>query len=275
MGFEIHTFNITQQDVNSNMAFVLRAYTDHHYITVTGGATPKLNISFPAGTGSGWTIPRSVNYTLIPAAGIEITGATDYGLRGLTVTAEDGAITVDGDINLSYNGSVTLNATAGVTLTDASIQTTSGTITIDADTDNNDAGDFTTTTTGTAPQIYATTSDDTITITAADIILGAGTVIDNDNGIINLYPSSNTLTVGLGSTAGNFTIDDTEIDYFGSAGDTPTINIAANHNAAVTMDGFTPSRAISMTIDADGGAGGIVNFSNSSQFIHRRCQFNR
>ncbi len=179
-----------------------------------------------------------------------------------TTNVGTGTVTVNDDVIAGGTGTIDIIGQDGITIDDATVQANNNTINIDADSDNDNTGTFTTQ--GTAPQVLATTNDNTITITAAEVTLGAGTLIDNDNGIINLIPSNTNRTIALGSGALNFTIDDTEIDFFGDGADTPTINIGSNHNATVTIDTFTPTRAINLVIDADGGSSGIVNVSNAA-----------
>ena len=251
--------NLTANETVANGVIDANRDAGNAVITMAGGVTldaGNQDITITLSTGASLTNSDSGDITLE-------TLTTD----GNVVVVNNGPsagseIVVQGNLSAGATGAVALTAKDGLTINNATVQANNGTITLNADGDADNVGDFVTM--GAAPQVLATTNDNQISIVAADVTLGANTLIDNDNGTSALRPSNTNRTIGLGGVAGtSFAINDTEIDYFGTGVDTPTINVGQNHNAAVTVDGLSPTRAITLVIDADGGSSGSVAFSNN------------
>ena len=150
-----------------------------------------------------------------------------------------------------FAGAGTLNANNGVTINNA-VTATAGTLTIDADVDNNGTGTFTSAAAGTV-----NAAGQTLNITAGDVVIGAAmnattiNISDSDGG-----------GMGLGATAvGGFQLSGAELELLTSTGTTELATAGG-----ITVDQITAANsnnATSLTLDA---AGAIAFSNNASTF---------
>ncbi|MBT6484795.1 MAG: hypothetical protein HOK71_08995, partial [Planctomycetaceae bacterium] len=105
-------------------------------------------------------------------------------------------------------GTIQLNATIGVTVNDV-LTTANGTITIDADVDNNAVGSLISGADG-----DVTSGGANVTVIAADVSLSGD--IDAGAGTLFLQPST-AASIGLGGAAGSFNLTDAEADLITAA----------------------------------------------------------
>ena len=171
-----------------------------------------------AGTGTG---------LLTVAAGVTLTSAA-----GITLDATEGGIT--------FTAAGTLNAVNGVTINDA-VAATAGTLTIDADTDNDGTGTFTTIAAGTI-----NSTGQTLDITAGDVVIGGAVTAAT---LINITDSDGG-GIGLGdTTVGGFQLSGTELQRLTAT----TLELATAGNVTVDNISATNSNTVTnLTIDAVG-----------------------
>ena len=171
-----------------------------------------------AGTGTG---------LLTVAAGVTLTSAA-----GITLDATEGGI--------SFTAAGNLAAVNGVTINDA-VAATAGTLTIDADTDNDGTGTFTTIAAGTIDS-----TGQTLDITAGDVVIGGAVTAAT---LINITDSDGG-GIGLGdTTVGGFQLSGTELQRLTAT----TLELATG--GGVTVDNISAANSntvTNLTIDAVG-----------------------
>ena len=152
----------------------------------------------------------------------------------------------------SFQG-LTVNASNGIVL--SSGVTTQGTTRFNSDTDaeTNIGGDFTLA----AGQTLNTTNN-TLSITANDMALGAGSSINSGTGGTTLLAAKSGRTIGLGSGTGDFSLSDTELGLISGA----SLTIGNSSNGTVTVAGVTSSTT-PLTLNAT-SSGSAVNFATTA-----------
>jgi hypothetical protein len=175
-----------------------------------GGTTPLKSLTVNS-TGSSVVINASITAT----GNINIDPPD-------TITVAAPITSTGGNVNLAANNDVTLSGA------NADITTSGGTVTIDADADNNATGTFTSNNTGSAIASGA----GNVTVIAADVAL-TGTIAGT--GTITLQPSTAARTIGVGGGAGDFNVDDTELTKLTNGFSSITIGDAAAGTGAVDV----------------------------------------
>nr|MBC8290752.1 hypothetical protein [Planctomycetota bacterium] len=188
------------------------------------------------------------------------TGALGDGSGALTLTASTGSIDVGSSLGTATaSGAVSLTAQSGVTLSAAASSIrTSGSLTIDADSNNSGTGDFSVTDASATVNI----SNNSITIDAADVRLDGP--LTGGTGQINLTPSQST-AVALGNPVGNFNLDNSDL-----ANITTTNGLSFGTNASsLTVDGVTAAATAnfpSLVLDPDSATVDVSFVNNPSVF---------
>ena len=153
---------------------------------------------------------------------------------GLTLTSAENIILDATTGDIEPTAAVVLNADNGVTINDNFVVQTSGAVTIDADADNDGIGDLILV----SGKGIDTTSGvvDTLTITANDISL-LGT-ISSGSGLLTLLVSDGG-TIGLGATAGNYTLTGDELQRITST----SLTLGDATNGSITVNGITAANS--------------------------------
>ncbi|MEK9627405.1 MAG: filamentous hemagglutinin N-terminal domain-containing protein [Nitrospinota bacterium] len=148
---------------------------------------------------------------------------------------------------------LTVNASNGVLL--SSGVTTQGTTSFNSDTDaeTNIGGDFTLA----ASQTLNTTSN-SLSITANDIALGAGSSINSGTAGTTLLAAKSGRTIGLGSGTGDFSLSDTELGLITAA----SLTVGNSSNGTITLAGVT-SLTTPLTLNAT-SSGSAINFTTTA-----------
>jgi len=177
---------------------------------------------------------------------VRITGLdTDVYLDGL------GSLTLG---TISAQDAIDLNVTAanGVSIA-ANITTLGGSVSVDADSDNNAIGDF-----AIADGATLATSNGVVSVTADDISFAGTGAVDAGTGNVTYEPSTG-ITVGVGTGTGDFTVSNTEINQTTSTG-IITIGNASASNMLV-VDATAGAKNITLvtggTLNDDGVSNGI------------------
>jgi hypothetical protein len=236
-------------------------------ITVGGTASFTIDVS----TASDILLDNATNAITGAVSFSTISSSSDATLNNGSTILNLGTITVGGSFtgtttssiatttDISTSGGITLNANTGITLSHN--VTTGGAVAIDADVDNmNDDGDFTINTSA-----ALSSTGNTISITANDIDLtnGAATAINSGAAATTLLISDSG-TIGLGATTGNWTLDGSELEKITATG----LNIGDNNDGAITVNGITAANSnnISGTLSLTSGS--------SAQFTSGDSTFN-
>ncbi|QPJ64793.1 MAG: filamentous hemagglutinin N-terminal domain-containing protein [Candidatus Nitrohelix vancouverensis] len=192
--------------------------------------------------------------TLTLNSGGTVTFANSTTFNALAVNAT-GAITVNGGMTID-TGALSLASAAGITINSDSSLTGTGSVTFDADSDNNGSGDFTL-----ASGQTFTTGNNTLSITANDIILNSSSAINAGTGSASILVSD-AGTIGLGGTAGDLTLDGGELQLI-TAG---TLTLGDSTNGNITVNGISSANSTkigTMTLVAD-KAGSAINFATAA-----------
>jgi filamentous hemagglutinin family protein len=231
------TLTSTGSTINLNNALVSAG-------TVTMTASTGLTLSNSTLTGAG-NISLQGGSALSLASGMNITSsAGNITLAGSSITANNGALTLssNGSITVSNSlssvGALTMTANSGITL--ASSVTASGVVDLDADLNNNGAGDFT------LSSGSLSTSNNALTVTANDMTL---------TGTLNSGTGSTTINVsdggslGIGFSSGfGMNLSTTEASNITGTGD---INLL---NGAITLaSGSSLSSSGKLNLGQSGG----------------------
>ena len=147
-----------------------------------------------------------------------LNGAAQDPLVGITTTANNGSITlvannnivVDQNVTANGSGAVLLNATGNILLNAAVGASTTGAISILADSDG--AGGGTLTTAATAP--IGNASAGLVTLQGSDLSLGASVTGAN----VTLRPSTDGATIGINDNTKNFSVSQNEIIQITTSG---------------------------------------------------------
>lgn len=148
---------------------------------------------------------------------------------------------------------LTVNASNGVLL--SSGMTTQGTTSFNSDTDaeTNIGGDFTL-----AAGQSLNTTNNSLSITANDVALGAGSSITSGTAGTTLLAAKSGRTIGLGSGAGDFSLSNTELGLFTAA----SLTVGNSSNGTITVTGLTsPSTPLTLNATSTGSA---VNFATTA-----------
>ena len=153
---------------------------------------------------------------------------------GVTLTSAD-SITLDATTGgILPDAAVTINADNGVTINDNLTTQASGAVTIDADADANGTGDFTLASSKTLNTTAGATDD--LTITANDIDLSGS--INAGAGLVTLLVSD-AGAIGLGATAGDYTLSGAELQNISSTG----LTLGDATNGSITVNGITAANS--------------------------------
>ncbi|MBC8284161.1 MAG: filamentous hemagglutinin N-terminal domain-containing protein [Nitrospinae bacterium] len=148
---------------------------------------------------------------------------------------------------------LTVNASNGIVL--SSGVTTQGATSFNSDTDaeTNIGGDFTL-----AVSQSLSTTNNSLSITANDIALGAGSSISSGTADTTLLAAKSGRTIGLGAGAGDFSLSSTELGLITAA----NIIIGNSSNGTITVAGLTsPSTPLTLNATSTGSA---VNFATTA-----------
>ncbi len=169
---------------------------------------------------------------------------------GVTLTSSNGSVSLaatTGDIDAA--GALTLNAAAGVTISDTYVAAGAGALTVNADSDGNGAGTFTAGST-------ITTVNSLVSITAADVVLNGN--VDSGNGGITILPSNTAgQTVIFGAAGGDMGLTAAEVGYLNTSG-TLTVGNANTTSLTVSTDPTNSTGAV-ILVSSDTGGVIIVN----------------
>ena len=212
----------------------------------------------------------------VDSTGTSVALSADVTASGNIDIDPPGSITITAAIT-STGGNVNLEANNGITLSgaNADITTSGGTITIDADANDDASGVFTSDDAGSA--VFSGAGN--ITVVAADLAL-TGTIAGT--GSLTLQPSTAARTIGIGGGTGDFNVSDPELalltdgfseitigDTVGGTGAVQINTSTFNDNVNVTggsirMTGLLDAGANNVFLDArsgniTGGSGNDVN----------------
>ncbi len=212
---------ISNGSLDTNAAtLVLNAGTAGINIADTGSVT--LNAPTIAAGGS-ITVSAATTLTL-PSANLSL------GAGNISFTSSGGTLSTQGTLTTS-SGNISLSASSNLNV-DHNVSTTgTGTITFTADSDASGAGTF-----AISAGVTASTADQQISITADGVTINGTASINAGAGNIVLKPST-AISIGIGSGAGTFSINDAEIDQIVTTG---TLVLGDSALAsAVIVDGLT------------------------------------
>ncbi len=234
------------------------AITDSGVITVAGTASFTTDVSNNAITlDSTNVITGAVSFTTTGTGG-DVTldnGSTALNLGTISTGGFFSGTTTSSIATSSTTNTgegLTLNANAGITLNN-NITSTGATV-IDADVDNNGVGDFTI-----AASQTLTSNSNSVTITSNDISLSGS--IDAGTSSVTLNISDNG-TIGVGATAGNWTLSGAELQNI-TAG---TMTIGDTNDGAVAIDGITDANSQNISSTLLINSGGSATVSSASTF---------
>ena len=146
----------------------------------------------------------------------------------LAATGTAGTVTLNGAA-LTLASALTISATDGVIFNQS--VTSAGVTVIDADANDNGAGDFTMASTKTL-----TTTNNILTLTANDVTLTGN--VDTGSAAITLLVSD-AGTIGLGATAGDYTLTGAELQNITATG----LTLGDVNNGSITVDGITAANS--------------------------------
>ncbi len=160
------------------------------------------------------TFPGGLDSSGGPVGTISVGGTINANGGNDIILESDDTITVTAPMSVNGAGTVSLSAADGISLTaaESDISTVGRTVTINADNDGNNTGDWTQSDAGSA----VTSSGGAVSITAADIAL-TGT-ISSGAGDITLRPSTDARTIALNDATGSFSLDAAELTQLDSSG---------------------------------------------------------
>ena len=146
----------------------------------------------------------------------------------LTATGTAGTVTLNSAV-LTVPAALTITALDGVTLNEG--VTSNGAIVIDADSDDDGTGDFTIVAAKTL-----TTTNNTLMLTADDIALSGS--VDTGSAAATLLVSD-AGAIGLGATAGNYTLSGAELQNITATG----LTLGDATNGSITVNGITAANS--------------------------------
>jgi filamentous hemagglutinin family protein len=185
----------------------------------------------------------------ITVEGIASTDTAQFASVTLNATSSGSSVIFEN--SASTFQALTVNAGDGITL--SSNLTTNGTTSFNADSDASGTGIF-----SIAANQTLETNNNSLSITANDMVLGTNTVSSINSGSTTLLASQSSQTVRLGSGAGSFTLDNTELSQI-----TATDMIIGNSsNGTITVDSVT-SFSGPLTLNAT-ETGSAINFSGTA-----------
>ncbi|MFP6762889.1 MAG: hypothetical protein VB858_04705, partial [Planctomycetaceae bacterium] len=260
------TGEISFRDLNavtvSSLDGVTGLSTTNGRITVAAGDQLTVNAAVNARSGADVLVTAigdlTINAPVISSAGTS--GATGDGAGTLTLTSTTGAVDIGSSVGTALaNGDINITSQSGVTLSTATAAVRStGTLSIDADSNNDGTGDFSLTDASASVGIV----DNSVTVNAADINLGGS--FSAGTGQITLVPSIDSDIV-FGNAPGDFTLNNSDL----SGINTPLDLTFGTNAKSIVFDGL--SVAATSTIpgfvlnpDSSGTAISFVN--NPSTF---------
>ncbi len=146
---------------------------------------------------------------------------------------------------------IAVNAGNGITL--SSNLTTNGTTSFDSDSDANGSGDFTIS----AGQTL-NTSNNSLSITANDVALGAGSSISSGTAGTTLIAAQSGRTIGLGSGTGDFSLSNDELTLITAA----SLTVGNSSNGTITVGALTTATT-PLILNAT-STGSAVNFATTA-----------
>ena len=175
---------------------------------------------------------------------------------GVTVTAGGtGTLTLDSATAMTGAGALTLNSGDHLTL-DHSL-TTNGATVINADANNDGTGTFTV-----AVSRTLSTTDNTLSVTAADVDLNANSALDSGAAATSITASNNR-SIGLGAMAGDMTISGAELQNITATG----LTLSGGN---ITVDNITAANSNNIdgtvTLNATNDNGSVSFINNASEF---------
>ncbi|MFQ5450339.1 MAG: beta strand repeat-containing protein [Nitrospinaceae bacterium] len=234
-----------------NTTFSANRITLNNAMTAAGTASLNANngITLNAGITSSGNLSLDGDANNAANGGDKITLAS-----GVTLASTGGGLTLDAtNGGISAAGAVTLNAANGLTVNDSF--TSSGSTTLNADTDNNGSGVFTL-----AAGKSLSTGNSALSLTAADAALN-GTI--NSGAANTSILSSNGGTIGLGATAGTMTISGAELQNITAA----NLTLGNATNGGITVDNISAANSANIagtvTLNAT-AANASVTFANAA-----------
>jgi filamentous hemagglutinin family protein len=229
---------------------------------MTAGGTLTLDGDFTAGFHATLSADNGINLNgnFTAWGDISLNGdANSFADGNDTVTLAIGSMVESTNRSVTFDsatsalGAITILAADGIDINDAF--TSLGLTTLNANSDANSSGDFTVSATGSV-----SSNNNALSISANDILL-TGTLNAGTSDVILL--NANNGTIGLGNTAGDMTIDGSELQKIFAS----TLALGSTTNGDVTVDGIT-------AIDSDNfgtvtlNSGGDINFSNNDSVFN-------
>jgi filamentous hemagglutinin family protein len=187
----------------------------------------------------------------ITVEGIASTDTDQF--TSVTLNATSSGSSVIFENSASTFQALTVNAGDGITL--SSNLTTNGATSFDSDSDVSGTGSF-----SIAANQILETNNNSLSITANDMILGANTVSSINSGSTTLLASQSGQAIRLGTGAGasDFALSDTELGLITAT----NLTIGNNSNGTITVDNVT-SYSGPLTLNAT-ATGSAVNFSGTA-----------
>ncbi len=251
------TINITANDVTISG-------------TINASAAPTIFLVSDSGsiglgaTAGDWTLDGS-ELQNITATGLTIGDNNDGNITVNGISAAN-SNNISGTLSLNTGGSASfdtadstfnalaVNAVNGITL-NRSVTTDTGSASFNSDSDANGTGDFTI-----AASQTLSTNNNTASITANDITL-TGSINAGASGNVNLLISDSG-TIGIGATAGNWTLDGAELQNITAN----TMTIGDTNDGAVTIDGISNANSQNITTTLLINSGGLATVASASTF---------
>jgi hypothetical protein len=200
----------------------------------------------------------STGILTLGSSGGSITGAGDLTLSGTDgLVLNSSLISSGGSLTLSSTndaittgGAATLNAVSGVTINDDF--TAGGAVVVDADSNDDGTGNFTL-----ASGKNLSTSNNGLTITSNDIILDGS--INSGTGSTTFLVSDGG-SIGLGDTAGNWTLNGSELQRL----TTGNLVIGNSSNGSITVDNIISANSGNVAGTLTLNTGSSVSFANNA-----------
>ncbi len=224
------TFNALTVNAGNEVAVNTAVTTDTGGLTLNGG-TGGITGTGATSLTSSQGITLNSDFTSTGAATLDAgTGITLA--SGITLSS-GGTLTLTSTTGVNAQGSVTVNAADGISLTQNF--TSAGATVFDADSNDDGTGTF-----SVASGKTVSTGNGSLSITGSDITLTGST--DSGTGTTTLL-SSNGGTIGLGNGAGAFSLSDSELGRM-TAGN---LVIGNSTNGDITVSGITAANSNNIT----------------------------
>ena len=198
-------------------------------------------------TAGSLTIGGGTNGNIV-VSGVASNNSDQFGILNLNATASNSSVTF-GTADSTFQGLV-VNSENGITL--SSSLTTNGTTNLISDSDGDGAGNFSISSGKTL-----TTNNNALTITSNSMSFNSTGRITSGTATTTLKVSDSG-TIGLGNTAGNFSLTNSDLALITSG----SLIIGGATNGTITVDGVTStSKPLTLIATASGKA---VNFASTA-----------